>query len=115
MAKKTPLDQLLARVELVENPEQEDAATYGVDRLTRRVSVTVNPSLLDAEGQHKAKLRGLSDLILSGFTAYNRDMQRKYGIFPKEQTVHDKAYDEAQEHLVHLLGAAYPFEAPAKA
>lgn len=110
MAKKlTATERLLKQVTLIENPEQEDAATYAVDRVTRSVTVTVNPGQLDAEGQHLAKIRGLSQLILSGFRAYNRDMVGRYGHWPKEQQAFSKADEEASEALESVLAQAMPY------
>lgn len=111
--KSTPtqatLQKYLDRVTIVENAEQEDAATYGLDRVSRTMTVTVNPAQADAQAQHGYRLRGALHLALSGFGAYHNDIQRQYGRFPKEQRAFDTAVAEATEILEPLFHQAFPY------
>lgn len=103
------LKKFLDRVTVVENAEQEDAATFGLDRVTKTMTVTVNPAQADAEAQHGYRLRGALQLALSGFGAYHNDIQRQYGKFPKEQRAFDNAVAEASELLEPLFHQAFPY------
>ncbi|GAQ23902.1 hypothetical protein DEIGR_400035 [Deinococcus grandis] len=103
---------LLARVTVEDTPDQEDAATITVDRVTRTALVRVNPDLVDDQARHGYQLRGVARLILSGYAAYNRDIKRKYGEWPDEQKVHDLAADDAEYHLQALLHQLHPYQPP---
>ncbi|MFD2610159.1 hypothetical protein ACFSR9_12020 [Deinococcus taklimakanensis] len=106
------LEKLLARVTVVEDATQDDAATFAIDRVTRTAVVTVNPDLADAEAQHGYLLRGAAQLALSGFGAYHNDIQRQYGKWPKEQKTFDQAQADAMFELEGILALAHPY-APA--
>lgn len=108
---ESTLDRLLARVAVEDAPDQEDAATFAVDRVTRTVLVRVNPDLVNDEARHGYRLRGLLKLILSGYAAYNNDVARRYGRFD-EGRVYEKAESDALMDLEPLLHGLLPFEAP---
>lgn len=105
-----PLEKLLTQVKVEDAPEQEDAATFAVDRVTGSVLVRVNPELSDAQSTHGYRLRGLARLILSGLAAYNRDITRMYGKWEKEQATYEAGAENAQHHIEALLHAQFPYE-----
>lgn len=109
-----PLQRLLARVTVEDAPDQEEAATFAVDRLTRTALVRVNPELVDAQARHGYHLRGALKLALSGYAAYHRDVTRTYGKF-KEGKVYEQAESDALMDLEPLLHQLLPFDAPAEA
>lgn len=106
------LTSLLDRVAVEDAPGQEDAATITVDRVSRTVLVRVNPDLVDDQARHGYRLRGVARLITSGYAAYNRDIRRKYGLWPDEQQVHDAAAEDAEYHLQALLHQLHPYQPP---
>lgn len=106
---ETAAQKLLSRVTVEDAPEQEEAGTVAIDRVTKTAHVKVNPEQVDAQARHGHHLRGAAQLVLSGFDAYHRDIQRKYGSFPSEQAVFDRERHNAQQDLEALLHELAPY------
>ncbi|BDP44849.1 hypothetical protein DAETH_48180 (plasmid) [Deinococcus aetherius] len=110
--KKTALDRLLARVTVVETPDQQEAVVYVVQGRARNTTVHLDPARVSHQERHEVTLRGAALLILDGFSGYNATVRRAYGTFEKEQREYDRARAGALAEIEALLHQIHPYAPP---
>jgi len=97
--------EALKRVQVAEDPAQDEAARIWVDRTNGGdvAHVTVNPSLIDEEGREGYVLRAAIHGTLEHLRRYNRTMRAKYGTYEQEQLMFDDAMARAEHDIEQLL------------